>query len=268
MVMQNKPSKLNRDQRRKRNNFLWRFTWIAVEDCSTSASKRSAPSGMTFSWLLWVTTVAATYIVNNKSGISQKSLEELLVLIVYRFIITWFVHFDLLHLQASAQLRFDSLQGHNPLPRFFAHFPEHEQVILVFSAFPGSWNGSNTYKQELVLAKCKITGAHASQWNIEISHLGSYVYFSFIVLVHVCNSWAVKINTFVFLIARHNRQNEDFDFKKLTRSLTINCRFHSKLPRHEKFRETPPPGNSQSETALSFQNNNKRPQSMWVKPGL
>ena len=144
MVMNN-PSKLNRDLRRKRNNFLWRFTWIAEEDCSTSASKRSAPSGMTFSCLLWVTTVAAPYMVNNMSDISQKSLEELLVLIVYRFIIAWFVHFGLLHLQASAQWRFDSLQGHNPLPRFFAHFPEHEQVIVVFSAFPGSWNASNTY---------------------------------------------------------------------------------------------------------------------------
>ena len=158
MVMNN-PSKLNRDQRRKRNNFLWRFTWIAVEDCSTSASKQSAPlewhfpDFFEFSWLLWVTTAAATYIVNNMSGISQKSLEELLVLIVYKFIITWFVHFDLLHLQASAQWRFDSLQGHNPLPHFFAHFPEHEQVILVFFAFPGSWNGSNTYQQELVFCK-------------------------------------------------------------------------------------------------------------------
>ena len=47
--------------------------------------------------------VAATHIVNNMSGILQKSLEELLVLIVYRFVITLFVHFDLLHLQASAQ---------------------------------------------------------------------------------------------------------------------------------------------------------------------
>ena len=135
MVMNN-PSKLNCDQRRKRNNILWRFTWIAEEDCSTSASKRSAPSEMTFSWLLWVTAVAATYIVNNMSDISQKSLEELLVLIVYKFFITWFVHFDLLHLQASAQWRFNSLHGHNPLPPFSLRiFLNMNRLSLYFLRF-------------------------------------------------------------------------------------------------------------------------------------
>lgn len=46
---------------------------------------------------------------------------------------TWFLHLDLSHLQASAQLRSAVLQGHAPLPLFRAHCPEQEQFTLSFS---------------------------------------------------------------------------------------------------------------------------------------
>lgn len=45
---------------------------------------------------------------------------------------TLFLHLDLSHLQASAQLTSAVLQGHAPRPLFCAHMPEQEQFTLEF----------------------------------------------------------------------------------------------------------------------------------------